>query len=338
LPYGHKSFEFARFHHAVKSNFKIMNPGRSIRLFLVDGTPNGLLTAEIMNWTGHVLTGPRSKLSELIDRPECKRTGIYFLLGPPLDNSLHPQVYIGETDNVAARLKQHNRNEDKNSAGSGKDFWETVCLVTSKDENLTKAHVKYLESCLIKIATDVGRCTLLNGTAHDYFNLPESDRADMSFFIEQVRIVLPVLGLDFLRERPTSSTQLSSTLPLFIIESKDGVKAEAQEIDGEFVVLANSLARDKGSAANHSYQTLHSQLCKDGVLLPCKDSFQSFAADYAFKSPSAAAAIVTGRSSNGRKEWKLKSDRSKSYGDWQNQQVNDATETAMDTEVDEKVI
>lgn len=40
-----------------------MNPGRSIRLFLVDGTPNGLLTAEIMNWTGHVLTSPCSKLT-----------------------------------------------------------------------------------------------------------------------------------------------------------------------------------------------------------------------------------------------------------------------------------
>ena len=48
-----------------------MSQGRSLRLFLVDGTPNGLLTAEIMNWTGHVLTGPRSKLAELMQRSEC---------------------------------------------------------------------------------------------------------------------------------------------------------------------------------------------------------------------------------------------------------------------------
>ncbi|BCR22562.1 hypothetical protein KAM429_33480 [Aquipseudomonas alcaligenes] len=41
-----------------------MSQGRSLRLFLVDGTPNGLLTAEIMNWTGLVLTGLRSKLAE----------------------------------------------------------------------------------------------------------------------------------------------------------------------------------------------------------------------------------------------------------------------------------
>src|SRR5690625_7360910 len=97
-----------------------MSTGRSIRLFLVDGTPNGLLTAEIMNWTGHVLTGPRSKLSELVQRPEAGRTGIYFLVGPDPDNSFKQLVYIGESDDVCTRLKQHNRPEEQ----GGKDFWE----------------------------------------------------------------------------------------------------------------------------------------------------------------------------------------------------------------------
>lgn len=155
-----------------------MSQGRSLRLFLVDGTPNGLLTAEIMNWTGHVLTGPRSKLAELVQRPECARTGVYFLVGPDPDNSLRSKVYIGESDDVAKRLKSHNRPED----AGGKDFWERVCLVTSKDQNLTKAHVKYLESLLIGIAGNLGRCELVNGTAHEYVSLPESDRADMAFF------------------------------------------------------------------------------------------------------------------------------------------------------------
>ena len=68
-----------------------MSQGRSIRLFLVDGTPHGLLTAEIVTcWTGHVLTGPRSKLAELIQRPECGRTGVYFLVGPILTTACDP--------------------------------------------------------------------------------------------------------------------------------------------------------------------------------------------------------------------------------------------------------
>jgi hypothetical protein len=88
-----------------------MSQGRSIRLFLVDGSPNGLLTAEIMSWTGHALTGPRTKLTELVQHPECGRTGIYFLIGPDPENTPRPLVYISESDDVAKRLKQHNRPE-----------------------------------------------------------------------------------------------------------------------------------------------------------------------------------------------------------------------------------
>ena len=96
-----------------------MSHGRGIRLFLVDGTPNGLLTAEIMNWTGHALTGPRTKLTELVQRPECGRTGVYFLVGPDPENAMRPLVYIGESDDVAKRLKQHNRPEPQRGSSSG---------------------------------------------------------------------------------------------------------------------------------------------------------------------------------------------------------------------------
>jgi hypothetical protein len=82
-----------------------MSQGRSIRLFLVDCSHNGLLTAEIMNWTGHVLTGPQTKLTELVQRPECGRTGIYFLVGPDPENTPRPPIYISESDDVAKRLK-----------------------------------------------------------------------------------------------------------------------------------------------------------------------------------------------------------------------------------------
>lgn len=58
-----------------------MNVGRQIRIFLVDGTPGGLLTAEIMNWTGHVVAAPRSDLAALRKRHEAARTGVYVLLG-----------------------------------------------------------------------------------------------------------------------------------------------------------------------------------------------------------------------------------------------------------------
>ena len=306
-----------------------MNTGRSLRLFLVDGTPHGLLTAEIMNWTGHVLTGPRSRLAELVQRDECARTGVYFLIGPDPDDSLRTRVYIGESDDVAQRLKQHNRPEEQ----GGKDFWERVCLVTSKDQNLTKAHVKYLESKLITVASAAGRCVLDNGTAHDYGNLPESDRADMAFFLEQIRIVLPVLGFEFLREQvkpsaPVAPAALVMQSPRFRIESaRQTLLAYGQEIDGEFVVLKGSRARGHWVGVEGGYQALFQQLVAEGVLVADGGEHLTFSDDYAFRSPSAAAAVVYGRAANGRTSWVLES-TGQTYADWQEQQVNTVTPAA----------
>jgi hypothetical protein len=282
-----------------------MSQGRSLRLFLVDGTPNGLLTAEIMNWIGHVLTGPRSNLAELVQRPECARTGVYFLIGPDPDDSLRTRVYIGESDDVAQRLKQHNRPQEQ----GGKDFWERVCLITSKDQNLTKAHGKYLESQLIHIASQTGRCVVGNGTAHSYTNLPESDRADMAFFLEQIRIVLPVLGFDFLRAliKPSKLivapvAQPISQSPRFALQlPKSKERAQAQEVDGEFFVLKGSRARAQWvGTPDHNYRNLYQQLVSDGVMISDGSEYLMFKDDYAFSSPSAAAAVVYGRAASGR--------------------------------------
>jgi len=303
-----------------------MTQGRSIRLFLVDGSPTGLMTAEIVNWTGHVITAPRSKLSELVQRPECNRTGVYFLVGSDPGVSLRPLVYIGETDDVATRLKNHNRPESK----GGKDFWDRVCLVTSKDANLTKAHVKYLESALIRSALDANACHLSNGTAHGYSSLPESDRADMAYFLEQIRIVLPVLGFDFLRHRAPSSDSgdegpsTTNSSPRFVLEiKKHGLHATAREVDGEFYVEAGSLARKDWMVEGQGYETLFEQLCESGVLALADDgTHRVFTSDQFFSSPSAAAAVVYGQNANGRTMWKMEY-TGQTYGDWQDQRVSD---------------
>lgn len=303
-----------------------MNQGRSIRLFLVDGSSNGLLTAEIINWTGHVITGPRSKLSELVQRPEVGRTGIYLLIGPNPENSLRPLVYIGESDDVGKRLKQHNKPESQ----GGKDFWERVCLVTSKDQNITKAHAKHLESLLIARATQLARCKLVNGTSHDYSHLPEADIADMAFFAEQIRTVLPVLGYDFLRDATKPSVELAhgqvsrlDESPTFFLQiPKHGIQARARELDGEFIVLAGSQAKPEFASQSHStYQMLHEQLAESGVLVPDTEGLLKFASDESFSSPSAAAAVISGRSANGRTAWVIEH-KGQTYADWQEEMLN----------------
>jgi hypothetical protein len=81
-----------------------VNDGRQIRIFLVDGTPGGLLTAEIMNWTGHIVAAPRSDLARLLGREETSRTGVYVLLGDDPEALGQQLAYIGEGDEVRDRL------------------------------------------------------------------------------------------------------------------------------------------------------------------------------------------------------------------------------------------
>jgi hypothetical protein len=313
-----------------------MSNGRTLKVFLVDGAPNGLLTAEIMNWTGHVITGPRTRLAELVQRPEIKRTAVYFLVGPESGTGIGTQVYIGETDDARERLSQHNRPENK----GGKDFWERVCVVTSKDANLTKGHVKYLESRLIEITKDVGRCDLLNGTNPEYAGLPEADRSDMEFFVDQVRTLLPVLGFDFLRAGPKPQNAVTGaqvgTGPVLADMSpvltaniaKHGVAARGREIDGEFVVFKGSLARRHWEGVETNYTKLFNDLTKKGVLAPTEDDLHNaFTQDYAFSSVSAAAAIVAGRAANGRVLWLIEGSNT-TYGQWAADRVAAADESS----------
>lgn len=308
-----------------------MNIGRTLKVFLVDGSPTGLLTAEIMNWTGHVITGPRSRLTELIQRPEARRTAVYFLMGPDQGTGIGTQVYIGETDDAARRLAQHNKPEDK----GGKDFWERVCVVTSKDANLTKGHIKYLESRLIFLAKKADRCDLLNGTEPEYGGLPEADRSDMEFFLEQIQTLLPVLGFDFLRPRPKvidaaaaepefAASRVAS--PIFVGDVKKyGITARGQEIDGEFVVFKGSTARRAWEGVEVSYTKIFNDLVGRGVLRPAPDGrLNEFAEDYAFSSPSAAAAVVAGRPANGRIHWIVEGSK-QTYGEWQADLVSKVT-------------
>jgi len=290
--------------------------GRTIRLYLVDGSPTGTLTVEIINWTGRVLVSPRSQLAEVARRPEVKRTGIYCLVGRDPDNPNQDCVYLGESDNVLSRLALHEKDESK-------DFWTRTIIVTSKDENLTKSHVRFLESRLIQMANAAGRAKLTNGTNPPPPPLPEADVADMEYFLGQIQMILPVLGFSFLQPKPSfphDTSAVGKPPPVFRLEAV-GVKAEAREVDGEFVVLKGSTARRQGTPSWDAYKSLRDDLIADGKMVDASDpDFLVFAEDVPFNSPSAAATVVRASNANGRQEWKEAS-TGKSYAQWQELQL-----------------
>lgn len=310
--------------------------GKHVQVFLTDGTPGGLLTGQIMNWTGQTVVAPRSRLAQLLERREVRgHTGVYLLIGDDPTNVERPRLYIGEADDVATRLRQHTSDKLR-------DVWERVVVLTSKDANLTKAHARYLEARFIRIADRANRATLLNGTSPPLISLPEADVSDMEEFIAQARIVLPILGVNFFRARtapapspaavpesgatgepgkasePSRAGDSPATSPVFELrQAKRGVDARAQEIDGEFTVLAGSTAARAWSGVHASYERLRAKQRTAGMLVVSADGRSVVVPkDLVFASPSAASAVLLGRSSNGRKEWVVRG-TGQTYGDWQ---------------------
>lgn len=133
-----------------------------------------------MNWTGHVLSGRRSDRGDLLRRPEAQRPGVYLLLGDDDVAVGGVRCYIGEAEDVADGLRNHQRT---------KDFWDRMVVITSTDESLTKGHIRYLESRLIELAAKASRVELENGTQPPRAPLPEADRSDMDFFVDQLHAV-----------------------------------------------------------------------------------------------------------------------------------------------------
>lgn len=246
---------------------------------------------------------------------------MYLLVGADPENSARDLVYIGESDNVFDRLRQHNADE-------AKDFWSRTVLIVSKDENLTKSHVRHLESRLISLAKQANRARLTNDTDPEPAPLPEPDVADMEFFLGQVQMVLPVLGFTFTQQLPV--VQGSKSSPLLVMNPVNTF-ATAQEVDGDFIVLKGSTARKQGVESWTTYRTLRDQLVQEGKLVDAgNDGLLVFTEDVPFSSPSAAAAVVYGGNQNGRIVWKLK-ESGQTYQQWQEQKLARAASQAEPT-------
>ncbi len=266
----------------------------TIKLFLPRGDAKSLRTAEISNWTGKAIAAPRTELDDLLAREELDKAGVYILTGSdPLANT--PRAYIGEAEVIRDRLKQHKT----------KEFWISAIVFVSKDENLTKAHVRYLESRLLAEAAQIDRFTLEQNQAGGS-RLPESDREDMEVFLSRIRQLLPVLGSDFLIPVAQPAAKPQSGGLLFC--RRKGAEARGHRTPDGFVVLRGSTAvlQERESAKSWPATiATRKQLIADGTLTQ-KDGFYEFVRDVQFSSPSAAAAVIEGGSANGLIEWKTK--------------------------------
>jgi hypothetical protein len=284
--------------------------GKSIKLFLVEGVSTGLITAEIGQWTGKATVVPRQRLDVYARRSDARRPGVYVLVGLDPERADRELVYIGEGEDVFERLREH---VDR------KEFWTRAIVFTSSDEQLTKAHIRFLESRLVEIGRAAGRSTLENGNTPPKPGLPEADVSDMELFLEHVQILLPVLGLQFTQPLAIRRAGAAAAPVLELVAV--GAHATAREIDGEFVVSVNSTARVDGVDSWSFGKVTRDQLVTEGVLRVSPDpKLYVFTEDCPFTSPSLAAAVVCARNMNGRLAWRMPGN-GKTYAEWQEERL-----------------
>ncbi len=265
----------------------------SLRIFVADGDPDGLRLVERSNWIGKAVMFPRAVYPQVRKRREFEETGVYLLLGPQ-DSGEGEQLYIGEGDPIRPRIEQHYAK---------KDFWTKAVFFVAGQGLLNKAHVQYLESQLIKLASEAKRVPLDNVTAPAAPTLAEADVADMEVFLGNILGMLPVLGVHAFEQSPTIKKGVNPPLHC----RGKGIVATARDTAQGFVVQSGSFAAKDHTPSLEQYSPsvcdLRARLLKSGVIGHAGDRLR-FTQDYTFSSPSLAAAVVLGRQSNGRTEWK----------------------------------
>lgn len=265
---------------------------------MIDGTAYGPRLSEIGNWVGKAIYSPRASINKIISRIEFDNPGIYCLKGDPIDDAFDEKIYIGEAENIKARLKQH-------LSDPSKDFKELIFFI-SKDELLTKTQIRYLESRLIQLALDAKTAQVDNGNLPSLPTLHEADISDMEFFLEQIKLILPVMGFKFLipstvKELPENHS-LNSIHETYLIKTNT-FNASMKETDQGYIVTKGSEAKKKlSNSCTETYVNMRRKLLETKILVE-EDGKLIFNEDTVFNSPSAASNMILGRNSNGFTEW-----------------------------------
>ena len=267
-----------------------MTVGKAITLFLIDADPTGRIAAELYNWTGKVYKLPRIFVKQSALRVDLQKAGVYLLVGRDETNADTPLVYVGEAEEIYKRISQHQE----------KDFWNEVVVCISKDENLNKAHIKFLEHELYQTLNTVGRANLQNSVIPTRPKISELEQAFLVEFLENLKLLVSTLGYRIFEPLIKAGPSGSSKQIYYIQAARGASAGGVRTSEGMAVLLGSKAASTTVPSAPLWVAELRRHLVETQVL----DESWTFLKDYTFASPSTAAAVVMGRNANGLLEWK----------------------------------
>ena len=291
-----------------------MANSESINVFLIDGSPNGLIQCTIGNWKGVAYKIPRTELERCKDRKHLKHSGVYFLFGKTEDEE--GVVYIGQArerkngEGILYRLQEHLRNPDK-------DYWTEAIAFTNDDNSLGPTEICYLEHRFCTIAKKAKRYIVKNDKEPSPGNITEAKESELERFIEYSKLIMGILGHKIfdtlvakIRKDSSTKSQRTSNSPteviLFLEHKIDKErKALGKRTSEGFIVLAGSYINQTISEyLPSSYKSLRKRFAS---LISNEGKLKE---NILFASPSAASAFVLGKSSNGLTDWKTNEGKS----------------------------
>ena len=274
-----------------------MKRGRTITLFLLDGTVTGAIKYTLTNWTGVIYKIPRTALGSCKNREHLQQSGVYFLFGKN-DETNENVVYVGQAglrkngNGLLGRISEHARNPEK-------DYWTEAVLVTTTNNSFGPTEISYLESQFTKLATDAKRYTVKNGNDPNLGNITEEKESELEEFIEYAKIIMGILGHKVFipLDEITEDTPAGNAVKIHLKER--GADATGYLTSEGIIVCSGSKIRATpvpscGEWIKNLRDKYKAYIGSDFVL----------SKDIPFSSPSAAAGFCVFGEANGKTAWK----------------------------------
>ena len=259
--------------------------GKTVTTYLIDGDPKGTQYAFISNKICQMFVVPRSNLSYLNTQEKLQKPAFYILLGE--DEATKPQAYIGETENFRERVKDHDNK---------KSFWQKALIFVSKDADMTKADVQYLEHKAIAEAKKANTFVLSdNKQTPKAPNLPEYRQDSMDEFFDDAKFLASFIGCNIFE-----ISQPKATENLFYIKGR-GCEAKGFYSSNGFTVQKGSVIAST-VVPSFGWKEKRNDMVQEFTQIEGTKLFMT--SDKTFSSPSTAAMFVLGRPSNGWTDWK----------------------------------
>lgn len=274
--------------------------GRTISLYLLNGSVTGTIKYTLPNWTGVVYKIPRTELEACKTREDLKQSGVYFLFGKS-DEDGKNVVYVGQAgvrkngNGLLGRILEHAKNPDK-------DYWTEAVVITTTNNSFGPTEISYLENQFTKQATDAKRYVVKNGNDPNPGNITEEKESELEEFIDYSKIVMGILGHKVFIPLDEVIDDISNAKTVKLRLEKRGAAAEGLlTSEGVVVRKGSKIVAQQTPSCGKWIKDLRnehaSKITKDFTLTE----------DIAFNSPSAAAGFCVFASENGRIAWKTES-------------------------------